>query len=287
MKKYAFCIILILNLLNLYGNEYSKLHSKYSEGPKDGYSWKERHENYDINNSKLTIDKLCSTKWVFDSDPTGYNRLFIFYIDNVFKIGWVPSGVDVEGKYLITENELHLYDIKSNKQEWNNEEFILTFKTDLKESFEHGLIGEKINLYPLGSEPQQGSIFDYNGTELIKMTGKYYNIENVNIYENLTNTTEPIETMKYAFNNGVDVSIKMFIQGDIIEVIGKTKNDEHGGSWYLGKLEVYNSSKLVWFYTKKLIKYDESKNDLCNDLLEEGFILAGWDGITDDPKYMP
>jgi len=259
----------------------------YSEDPKDGYSWKERNEKYDTNDSNLTIEKLCSTKWVFDSDPTGYNRLFIFYIDNVFKIGWVPSGVDVEGKYVIIDNKLKLYDIRSNKQEWNNKEFILTFKTDLKDSFQHGLISNTFNIYPLGSEPKPGSTFNYNGTELIKMTGKYYNNENVYIYESPSNTTEPIETMKYAFNDGVDVSIKMFIQGDVIEVIGKTIKDQNGSSWYLGKLEVYNSSKLVWFYTDKLMKYEDSKKELCNDLLHEGFIIAGWDGITDDPQYMP
>jgi hypothetical protein len=89
----------------------NKLKSTYKEKKWDGYSWRYRENKYDINDKKMSKEKLLSTAWVLPIEyKNSYFDFFLmFYLDDVFKFGGKSAGVLVTGTYKIKNNKVYLY----------------------------------------------------------------------------------------------------------------------------------------------------------------------------------
>lgn len=288
MKKSFLLLLITFYIANLYpADQQINLLSTDSINAKDGAAWMYRNRNYISSDTNLSKEKLTSTVWTIEEDIIGYNYAFIFYLDNVFRTCYFPGAIRAEGRYGIVGNKVILFDIKSKDDQWNRKDYLLTFVTSSKNMFKHGLVSDKLSIYPLGGEKEFGESFIYNNFELERMGGYYVNPENSKIYRSPSTKMKPIETHYYGFNYLVDVYIDMVIQGDKLRVLGRFKDKKNHKYWNLAILNHYNSSDVVWFQSNNLETYDESKKNLYDQLLQDGFILAGWDGVSDDPNFLP
>jgi hypothetical protein len=266
------------------------MESTFSLGKSDGYSWYYKQFNYKKNKKVLTNKNLSSTIWIPSPGPGGYMALLVFYLDNVFKMGWVPSGCDTIGKYeIVDKNKVRLYDFKSNYEnnKNNKREIVLELK-NLKNNFWYNEMlansENSITYYPFGAESKLNKKYKLNDIDVIKLKGEYVAKTNLKIREKPTINSKTIENSNYSFQYDFPEYIDMFLKGDDFKILGRTiKKDiinNKENYWYLIKFYEYNTFKNGWVFGEYIKKYDELKEEEYKNSIEEELRKLGWEPIN-------
>ena len=266
----------------------NKLKSTYKERIWDGYSWRYRENKYDINDKKMSKNKLLSTAWIL---PIDYNNDFfdfflMFYEDDVFKFGGKSAGVLVTGKYKIKNNKVFLYP-ETNKTNDLLEFFKNTVSCFLKEKlsgklkfssddiiFTNELVVDNLCFYPSGTFKQNGEkgfvkdIPVYTKIEGIVMT------ESVPLYSLPDINSEKLSNLMY--EEVYKLNTNFLLKGSTLNILGKTRKTEtiNGKTdcWYYALIYGTDAYYHGWFFGKNFEKFDVSQKKEYERILEEEII---------------
>jgi hypothetical protein len=259
-----------------------KLLSGYSEGPADGYSWKQREINYDKSNNYLTKDKLISTIWVNQPQLGYHSSKLLFFKDNVFKMGTNQTGVKLIGSYEISEDgKLILNTIDSNLKTENSILFgdstTAEFRLELDTKnfwLTHKLINTEntIEWFAMGSEPELDDIFLIDGVEVLRKQGQYTVKENVKFRTGPSITNNTIELNTY-ITEPINFQLTYLPVGEKVYLLAETKEnhkiEDWEAPWCYVRYSVYHGYITGWVYGEFITTYQESEKESYKRLNNE------------------
>jgi hypothetical protein len=269
------------------------LQSTYKKSRGDGYSWRWRYIKFIIGPKNLTKEVLCSTKWIPSAEPDDASLLLMFYLDDVFKLGYASSGVVLSGNYqVISDNEVKLYNFKKGNAKniyFERDDIILKLfvnQNDFWFSEKIASTDNKFTFYPLGSESEENKEYIYQGIPVYKTCGKYVSTLNLKIRTKPNIKSKTVNNPTYTFPFSHTKPIDLYIQGTSFEVLGRTtkkeKVYEYNNYWYLTKFYIYNGFKFGWVYGEFIEPYDESKKEIYEKQIKQGLKDIGWEGYPED-----
>lgn len=271
------------------------LKSTYKIRSWDGFSWKERENKYDVNDTILSKEKLLSVRWICEceSSNTWFTSYLVFFKDDVFKFGFKDTGVLVSGKYKIEDNKILLYEYNPLNEEKLKADIYAklsffdgsvlpgSFLADSNNViYENELQFEKISFYPQNVYRQKSkkvlindiSVVTCKETSAITKAVTFYSLPDINSEKRKITIYE--EQYKIKPDSFV-------IPGMTVIVCGRTENKEKIDGitdyWYFIKFyddelntyygwifsacfEPYNKDK-QYFYKEMMQKYAEDKQN--------------------------
>lgn len=252
-----------------------KLKVNYRNGPNDGYSWHSRECNYDINDKRLSKEKLLSTLWLLD-DELNKSYQLLFYSDDYFMIGSHYVGPSAFGKYRIEDDKLILYDYLHvggrdfYDKMFTGEEVIgeLKFESD---SFlvDNELLFNGVRFIPNGCPKLDGSHALIDGINAIAVNLKVVLTDNVKFRTEPNTNSKTIvpEIYEEIFHNEPNWRMPdCLIKGQVLTLYARTENletiDGETAYWYYTRMPTIASYyDFGWIFGAWLEDYDESKTD--------------------------
>ncbi|MBR6153656.1 MAG: hypothetical protein IKQ43_04390 [Treponema sp.] len=244
-------------------------------GPYDGwYTWHTRENNYDINDKRLSKEKLLSTLWLLD-DKLYYSYRLLFYSDDYFKIGSHWDGPDAFGRYKVEDGKVILYDYDHVQRDiydriFTSEEVIgeLKFESD---SFlvDNELLFNGVRFIPNGCPKLDGSHALIDGINAIAVNLKVVLTDNVK-FRTAPNTkaeTMVSEIYEEIFHNEPNWRMPdCLIKGEVLTLYARTENPEtiDGATaywYYTGMPMVTGYYQYGWIFGGWFEDYDEAKKD--------------------------
>lgn len=268
MKKIVFIFLVLFITINSFATE-NVLVSTYSKGPMDGYTWRQRHINYDINDTNLSKEKLISTIWQMDYEINQY-AVLVFYTDDVFRIGTTTAGKSIEGRYKIENGKLILFGYNHDDKNGvgytlKGDECICSIKFSSENIiYKHELEIQGVRYFPVGSEKGYGESAKLNGVAVrTVMKNKVFN-DTVKFRRepNLTSDLIPI----YLYNeltNGKVITYS-FKKGSVVFVLAELLQKEtiagNTGSWcYVRINDGFDGYQYGWVFGAYFDEYDKNK----------------------------
>jgi hypothetical protein len=251
-----------------------KLMSTYKEYAWDGYSWRMRENTYDINDKKLSKNKLLSTKWIITLQNT-WDFYLLFYKDDVFKFGGRSAGVLINGTYEIkndkvilyladTENLNRLNDILADDLKWmatNQLTGILNYSSDHFRYANELLINEH-KFYPDGVYKKAGEKIIINGKPAVSENKIIVLSKTADFYENPDFNSRKIQN--YLYSEAYDILPEAVLSGTAAYLLGTVDN------WhYILFKGNEGESYYGWIYGNDFEDYDAEKDSYYRELIKE------------------
>lgn len=251
-----------------------KLKVNYRDGPNDGYSWHSRECNYDINDKRLSKEKLLSTVWFLD-EKYGKSIKLVFYSDDYFMIGSGYIGPSAFGKYKIEDDKLILYDYDHvggrdyYDKIFTSDEVIgeLRFESD-HFLVDNELLLNDVKFFPYGCPKLAGSHALINGINAIAVSEEKVLTDNVKFRTEPNTNSETIvpEIYEEIFHNEPNWRMPdCLIKGQVLTLYARTENletiDGETAYWYYTGMPTIAYYDYGWIFGGWFEEYDESKKD--------------------------
>lgn len=265
-----------------------RYYSTFSEGPRDGYSWRERDDDYDNTITQLSVEHLVSTRWV-QSGPLGSpNPILIFYLDGVFRAGWRQSGVAVSGRFEVTSASTVTLLRDSGAAEppdgliGDEYPLELRFEPDGAAFWYRDALTSRdgaVAWYAVGSEQEPGTTLTLDEQTVIRMEDPYIATQNVRF-----RTAPSTAAQTILINRVIEIPLNREVdyvpRGQQVVAFARTARptpvEQWNAHWYYVGMPSYESLTLGWVYGEFVAPYDSSLSATYTE-----WRSASWNEIID------
>jgi hypothetical protein len=256
------------------------LYAKNIRDDETYYLWRTRNPRYFRSVESISKEYLCSTIWNFhdDNDDNKPSIVLAFYLDDEFRIGTVQSGIELKGKYKLTENNsVELYDYAYDVEDsltskimssfFSGNEWTMKFETN-KNYFWYSdhLYGndQKQFFGAEGSIPKDGKACTLNGQEILKETWEAVSNGRIKFRTRPDSNAKTIQigfTYEYDLLDGT--RLDYLLKGAKFTVLGRTKEKSTVGGkenyWYYISYLDFESPTYGWVFGEGIEEYKEDK----------------------------
>ena len=255
----------------------------YRKESDDLVSWREREIKYDMNDKKVSKEKLMSTVWILDKE-VAEPYVLVFYSDDYFAIGSLDSGPSAIGKYRIEKDKLYLSsfsydpDISFYGRIFGVDDVKCYMNFGINSFFyDSDLILRDIKFFPTGSVKEAGTWAVADGADITIIKEQKVISENIKFHTkpSVDSPTQNIEMYRKMFPEKVKNETGILIRGTVVSVCGvayeRETIDGIRGSWYYISIPKDDDVQYGWIFGSYFVDYDAARDIEYKEILRAEF----------------
>ncbi len=273
----------------------------YRKESDDLVSWREREVKYDMNDKKVSKEKLMSTVWTLNKDVAD-SVVLVFYSDDFFAIGDETSGPSAFGKYDTDGGVLTLkscsYDpsIGFYNKIFAKDEVICRLNYTTRDYYYgNELLLNGVKFFPEGSQAQKenGVYADLEGYTVDVIKSMKVMSGNVKFHTkpSADSKTQNVEMYSEMFPEKPEAKTDMLKRGTVITTYGLMHVSEMidgvQGRWYYVSVPKNDGEQYGWIFGAYFVDYDAARQVEYKEILNAEFnssLKEGYDPFANKRK---